>query len=572
MCAAHQCFPVGPYYPDEMTLPEVLGRGAAQPKRAPMRARESDAAARWQAAVAEWSQRIFHALEYMARRKLLVAVTMAVLPLGIRLAALRAIPIPQPTVHDEFSYLLAADTFRSGRLTNPTHPMWQHFETFHELMRPTYQSKYPPAQGMILALGWKLLGHPWYGVWISFGLMCGCLCWMLQGWLPPVYALLGTLAAMGQIGIFGYWMDSYWGGAVAAAGGALVLGALPRLVRRGSLAVSAAGTLGVVLLANSRPYEGFVMVAGAAAALVWWRRARQMPRPLSGLFGWRNVVPFLLIGGCCAVWMAYYDYRVTGSPWKIPYAAYYENYALVPQWYILPPNPHPPELRHAVMRKFWADLEVPLYWKTRHNPAFVVVKLSTDTLPFFCSTLTFFGIAAALLLSRSIKVRLAAAIGAVLCCGVLAETWGLPHYLAGGTGLVFVLGMYGARMLRVKTGRLGPAFVLLFAATPFVNGLANAVVAYRIFAKPPLRTIAARSMLARGEKHLAIVQYDAGHEVNSEWVFNAADIDAAPIVWARDMGEAKNQELLDYYRDRKVWLVHADAPVTVTPYSHLSAK
>src|ERR1019366_7254180 len=127
-------------------------------------------------------------------------------------------------------------------------------------------------------------------------LMCAALCWMLQGWLPPRYALLGGLMAVAQWGVAGYWIDSYWGGAVAAAAGALVVGAVPCLVRRPPGGGGARGAVGVVARANSRPYEGAAPAAAAAGALLVWRRSTR--RPFKELLAWRGAAAAGAVLGC----------------------------------------------------------------------------------------------------------------------------------------------------------------------------------------------------------------------------------------------------------------------------------
>jgi hypothetical protein len=479
---------------------------------------------------------------------------------------LPVIGIPEPRINDEYSYLLMADTFSHHRLTNPTPAAWQHFETFHVNVRPTYHSKYPVAQGLVLTLGQLLFHQPWVGVYLSTALLCGAICWTLQAFVPRGWALLGGVLAVVRIALFSYWANSYWGGSVAALGGALALGAVVRMSdvgrsRRDRLLLSCSFASGLLILATSRPYEGLAFST-----------------PLFGYFGYclirergrkhfvpDSLLPVAMIGTLAVLGMGYYNHITTGNTLLMPYVLNYRTYWPLPALIGEGENAKV-QLTDPVFVKFLkASIQDYGYQKTRTIPGLLSLegkRLAEDWFFYVGLALTFpvsIGLLSCLIRSRlriAVLVWLSTTIALALC------TYSAPHYAAMATIAVFVFATEGLRYLWQQRQRGERAFVIGVVITVLVASVARqtgmSVINTR-FRFENQRRLITEQLEKKPGLHLVLVSYDLErHFPGNELVHNGADFNSAKILWARSKGLGNDVDLCHAYSARTFWVVHSD--------------
>lgn len=481
---------------------------------------------------------------------------------------------PLPTVHDEFSNLLAADTFRHGRVTNPTHPHWEHFETIHVIHQPSYASKYPPGQGAFLALGQLTIGEPLAGVWLLSALAAMAIYWMLLGWTSPRWAAVGGLVFALHPSIQIAWGQSYWGGTLACLAGALVFGAALRMPHRLQVRDAAAMATGAMLLAVSRPFEGlvFCLATGGWVACRWLRDG--LPSDWQR-FALRCVAPqaIILFAGMAA--LACYNDAVTGNALKLPYQIHEATYGMCPlfPWQAVAE----PTYRHAVIERFHRGWSMDWYYRQDTPAEWVATKwgMARVAVRFFAP-----GVLAIPLLVLIFRPhpwrtgRLAGPLAILVLTLAITSVsiWNYPHYIAPAAPIAILLVVAGLRQAhviahkRLKRIRL-VAILLVAQACAFVA----AAIAYaeRGQGWGCEREAIVRQLSETPERHLVFVRYAADHNPLEEWVYNDATIDDSQIVWARQIDAQHDNELRRYFGNRKAWVLDPDG--TAAELQELSA-
>ena len=504
----------------------------------------------------------------MLRRPLPAALILVLLWAGWRLAVLWHTGIPLPMIHDEFSYLLQADIFAHGHLAMPPHPLGRFFESPMELFRPVYASKYPPGQALFLALGQRLFGSPFYGVLIGNALMLFTFCLMLYAWVPcrwalAVSAMFGLILSPGT-----YWTDSYWGGSVAASGGALVLlGIGIYRARQGPLA-GVVFAVGVMLLFWTRPYEGgvFTLLVLMVFTRELWRKRR------ASVFA--VAVLALALGG---VWTCYDNQAVTGNPFRLPYQLHMSQYEVVPVFWFQPLRPEP-AYSHPRLAALWGTngAEVSYYEKERPRWQLLGIGLVGALVSFKRLSLTVLLALAVPVAWRDPLFRKMAIVAGVFLLALSVETYHLEHYTAPlWAALALMVAVWAERAwnLRLRRQHVGVALVLLALASPAISFMAYESIKARYFPnlKPdsmnrsspiywPKRRFALTERLSSLDRpQLVIVRYPSPDwALHVEWVYNSADIDRQRVVFAHDLGTEQDRALLGYYPDRTAWLLTFD--------------
>lgn len=531
-----------------------------------------------------WNARVRRAFASLATHTKCCMTLLFVLPIALRLLLLPNHPAPTPDVYDEFSHLLVSDTLLHGRLANPPHPLHQFFETFFVLQQPTYSSIYSLGQGAMLAFGRVISGSSWAGVLIAVGLFCGLCYWMLRPWVSPAWALAGGLLAVMEFGPLNLWTNCYWGGALAAASGCLVFGALPRLTAGWNWRDAVLLGIGTGIHCLTRQFESLLLFIAILLYFVPVLRHRD------GIDRAARVLPFAIAAAApFFVLMLLHNKAVTHNWLELPEQLSQYQYGVPTSLTLQPvPVPHLPltpqqeldykaqALAHGNQGDSLSRFLLRLEFRVRYYRFFFLPALYIALILF-------------LLTLREWRAIYVAGVLAIFALGTNLFPYLLPHYLAAVTCMFVLAAIVGLeRLNRIRindfdAGAQAVRIVALLCAAHFITWYGSHLfeesppsanlAPYETWdsinhGDPHARVAVNRELAAIPGKLVVLVQYSAHHIFQNEWVWNGADIDGSRVVWARDLGAAENAKLIAYYPGRAFYLLQPDLePPKLEPYA-----
>jgi len=501
-----------------------------------------------------------------ARRTRWSMLALALLPIVLRLLLLPTAPVPAPRTPDDFSYALLGDTLAHLRLANPPHPMRRFFETNFVLQEPAYSSIYPLGQGIALAFGQLVIGRQWAGVILCAGAFCGLCYWMLRAWATPGWALLGGLLSVFEFGPLQYWMNTYWGGSLAAAGGCLIFGSLPRLRDSGRSRDAALLGLGLAVESLTRPFETLLIVLCVAVFLIPALRGQ-----------WRSLARIAAIAALVtlpAIALELLQNRqVTGRWTTLPYMLSQYQYGVPTSFTLQPvPAPHHPLTEE---QKTNYDLQSSVHGNSSDSFSAFLDRLGKRArfYRFFFPVPLLLALPAFLPALGQFRFLWVALSLAILGFGTNFYPYFYPHYIAGGACL-FVLVSVTALERVHRWSREAARLIVSLLAAQFLFWYGLHCLAwwapawaltdqyeswdYVNHGDPEGRIAIDRRLAQATGKQLVFVHYTPRHPLD-QWVWNAADIDHSRIIRALDLGPEENDKLRHYYPDRTVWLLEPDA-------------
>ena len=504
-------------------------------------------------------------LARIGERPILSILVICALVIVPRLALWPLIGAQDPVIGDEYSLILQAKTFLSGRLAVPA-SLPPNFEALYVLLAPTYSSIYPVLRSFPLLLGYLLGVGASGGVLLSMAALAVAVYWMVRVWMDARYGLVAALIVILRFGLFSMWVNSYWGGAFTALGGILILGAYKLLETRPTALAGAAFGLGAVILMTTRPYEGLFFAAPITLALVVYlirahpdvRRSLAIPGALAAA---------LVVAG---LGLSLAHNRAVTRDWKAPpYVEYQRTTGYAPALWLQKPVANPPTPPRY--QNFGSDIALAQQMRTiggfQSFEEFRFLSYWGFYIGFALSIPFFLGVWA---LRREPAILASAASLAV---ALVLVTWNWAHYAAPGFGVVILCVMLGFRRLRVwrpsgaafglSLSRTLPLALLLGAALPISSAIFGAP-AFPMWTSgmhnAPCCWIHSRSIHVATENEVDrsngrnLVIADTGPKAPPEEILiaNEPDIDNARTIWVNHDPEF-DAATIEHYPDRRIW-------------------